>query len=60
MAGDGLGAVFESAPEAVSAALDAQRGFGAAAWPTTVPLRVRMGVHTGTAEERDGDYLERR
>jgi predicted ATPase/class 3 adenylate cyclase len=56
-AGDGLGAVFESAPEAVGAALDAQRAFGAVSWPTTVPLRVRMGVHTGEAEERDGDYF---
>ena len=56
-AGDGVGAVFGSAPEAVGAALDAQRAFAAVAWPTTVPLRVRMGVHTGAAEERDGDYL---
>ena len=56
-AGDGLGAVFGSAPEAVGAALDAQRAFEAVTWPTTVPLRVRMGVHTGAAEVRDGDYF---
>jgi class 3 adenylate cyclase len=56
-AGDGVGAVFDSAPAALVAALDAQRSFGAVAWPTTAPLRVRMGVHTGAAEERDGDYL---
>jgi predicted ATPase/class 3 adenylate cyclase len=56
-AGDGVAAVFESAPEAVGAAIDAQRALAAAAWPTTVPLRIRMGVHTGVAEEREGDYL---
>jgi predicted ATPase/class 3 adenylate cyclase len=56
-AGDGLGAVFGSAPEAMVAAIDAQRAFEAVSWPTTVRLRVRMGVHTGAAEERDGDYL---
>ena len=56
-AGDGVAAVFESAPEAIDAAVDAQRAFEATTWPTTVPLRVRMGVHTGVAEERHGDYL---
>ena len=27
------------------------------AWPAEVPLRVRMGVHLGTVQERDGDYF---
>ena len=27
------------------------------AWPTATPIRVRMGLHTGEAELRDGDYF---
>ena len=32
-------------------------GVGGGPWPAGVPLRVRMGLHTGEAEERDGDYF---
>jgi predicted ATPase/class 3 adenylate cyclase len=53
--GDGVHAVFATAPDAVAAALEAQRVFGAADWGAT-PLRVRMGLHTGATELRDGDY----
>jgi predicted ATPase/class 3 adenylate cyclase len=56
-AGDGFGAVFRHAGQALGAALDAQQALAAEVWPTTSPLRVRMGIHTGPAEERDGDYL---
>jgi class 3 adenylate cyclase len=60
--GDGYHAVFETATDAVSAALDAQRALVAEAWdafglPATEPLRVRMAIHTGVAELRDGDYF---
>lgn len=54
--GDGRFAVFASASDAVTAALAIQRAFAAEPWPTPRPLRVRMGVHTGEAELRDGDY----
>src|SRR4051812_11993580 len=54
--GDSRFAVFPSAPNAVSAALAIQRAFAAEAWPTPSPIRVRIGVHTGEAELRDGDY----
>jgi predicted ATPase/class 3 adenylate cyclase len=54
--GDGLGAVFARAPDGVAAACDAQRLIGSEAWPGR-PLRVRMALHTGDAEERDGDYF---
>ena len=37
--------------------LDAQRGFAAEPWGEAGPLRVRMALHTGEAEERDGDYF---
>src|SRR5215467_12392216 len=43
--------------DAIGAALDAQMGLSAEAWRETGPLLVRMGVHTGEAQERDGDYF---
>jgi predicted ATPase/class 3 adenylate cyclase len=54
--GDGVHAAFGEPHEAVLAAVDAQRALDAEAWPETGPLRIRMGVHTGPAEVRDGDY----
>ena len=56
-AGDGFGAAFASAPEAVAAAVDAQRSLGSASWPGEVAVRVRMGLHSGTATERNGNYF---
>ena len=44
--GDGLAAVFASAPDAVKAVLDAQQRLGDEPWGATGPLRVRMGLHT--------------
>jgi len=46
--GDGVCAVFESATRAVAAALQAQ---------SELELRVRIGLHTGEAEEREGDFF---
>jgi predicted ATPase/class 3 adenylate cyclase len=54
--GDGLHAVFATAPDATAAALDAQQQLLGEVWPLPEPLRVRMGLHTGHAEMRDGDY----
>jgi predicted ATPase/class 3 adenylate cyclase len=56
-AGDGVGAVFGRAANAIAAALTAQRELSAEAWVGGPVLRVRMGVHTGEAEERDGDFF---
>jgi len=56
-AGDGVGAVFGRAANAIAAALAAQRDLCAEAWVGGPVLRVRMGVHTGEAEERDGDFF---
>jgi class 3 adenylate cyclase len=56
-AGDAFGAAFGRAAAAVSAALDAQRVLQAEEWPAGVGLRVRMGLHTGEAFERGGDYF---
>jgi predicted ATPase/class 3 adenylate cyclase len=55
--GDGMAAAFGSASRAVSAALAAQRSLEAEPWPTATPLRVRMALHTGEADRRDGDYF---
>ena len=54
--GDGLAAVFARAPDGVAAACQAQRLLGSEAWPDS-PIRVRMALHTGEAEQRDGDYF---
>jgi predicted ATPase/class 3 adenylate cyclase len=54
--GDGFHAVFSTGADAVAAACRAQVELQAAAWGSTGPLRVRMGLHTCEAEVRDGDY----
>jgi predicted ATPase/class 3 adenylate cyclase len=55
--GDGFGAAFSRAGEAVAAALAAQRALADQEWPEAAVLRVRMGLHTGEADERGGDYF---
>jgi predicted ATPase/class 3 adenylate cyclase len=55
--GDGLAAAFQSASAAVICAVDAQSLLGRQSWGTRRPLRVRMGLHTGEAELRGGDYF---
>jgi predicted ATPase/class 3 adenylate cyclase len=54
--GDGVHAVFVGAHAGVAAALDAQLALSREPWPETASIQVRMGLHTGTAELRDGDY----
>ncbi len=55
--GDGLAAAFQAATPAIAATLDAQAQLAEEGWPTPSPIRVRMGLHTGEAESRDGDYF---
>jgi predicted ATPase/class 3 adenylate cyclase/DNA-binding SARP family transcriptional activator len=55
--GDGFAAAFGSASNAAAAAVDAQRALIAQPWPADAHIKVRMGLHTGTAHERDGDYF---
>ena len=54
--GDAFHAAFARAPDALAAAVHAQRRLEAEPWGEISPLRVRMALHTGAAEERDGDY----
>ncbi len=55
--GDGFGVAFASVADAVNAALGVQRAMLAERWPDPVELRVRIGIHTGEAIERDSDYF---
>jgi class 3 adenylate cyclase len=54
--GDAIQAAFALPADALAAALAAQRELGAAEWPTSASLRVRMGLHTGPAEPAGADY----
>src|SRR5215211_4218387 len=55
--GDAFCAAFPTAPDALEAALEAQRRLGEEQWDQSSPLRVRVALHMGVAEERDGDYF---
>jgi adenylate cyclase len=55
--GDAFCAAFHTASDGLAAALDAQRAFHTERWPEPVKLRVRMALHTGAVEARDGDYF---
>lgn len=54
--GDGFHAAFAVAHDAIDAAVAAQLALASEPWSETGPLLVRMGVHSGPAELRDGDY----
>src|SRR5215813_900847 len=50
--GDAFCAAFGAAPNAVEAALDAQRALQSEIWDEQIgSLRVRIGLHTGLTEE---------
>ena len=55
--GDGAMAVFTDASRAVEAAVSIQRAMTAREWPGIGRLRLRMGLNTGVADTRDGDYF---
>jgi class 3 adenylate cyclase/outer membrane protein assembly factor BamB len=55
--GDGFNAAFERPIEAARAALHAQDLLEQTVWPTEDPIKVRMGIHTGIAEARGGDFF---
>jgi len=55
--GDGMLAAFMQAPHALAAALEVQRALQAEEWGAGGPLRVRMALHTGVAQLRNGDYF---
>ncbi|HSC73637.1 MAG TPA: response regulator [Gaiellaceae bacterium] len=55
--GDEFFVVFPSARAAADSVVAAQRAFAEHEWPGGVDLRVRMGMHTGEPNIRDGTYF---
>jgi predicted ATPase/class 3 adenylate cyclase len=55
--GDAIYAAFASTLDAVQAALAGQRAIAAEPWDTSTALHVRMALHSGVVEERNGDYF---
>ena len=53
--GDGVHAVFSTVVDAINAAIVAQRNFQLPI--NHVEIKIRMGMHTGEAELRAGDYF---
>ncbi|HLA07786.1 MAG TPA: adenylate/guanylate cyclase domain-containing protein, partial [Anaerolineales bacterium] len=54
--GDAFCAAFQTASQALFAAIDAQRSLFREAWGEAT-IKVRMGLHTGDTVERDNDYF---
>ena len=57
LAGDAFAVAFHTPAEAIDAVERMQRDLTSEPWPEHTPIRVRIGVHTGTSEERNGDYF---
>jgi predicted ATPase/class 3 adenylate cyclase len=55
--GDAFCAAFARAKDAVAAMLAAQQALAGADFSAVDGLRVRAALHTGTSDERDGDYF---
>jgi len=54
--GDSTVSVFDSAPDALEAALAATRALADAPWPDGLRIAVRFGLHSGEADRRGADY----
>ncbi|WAC94290.1 BTAD domain-containing putative transcriptional regulator [Mycobacterium sp. Aquia_213] len=57
--GDATFSVFERPSAAAAAAIELQDTIIHEPWPSREPIRVRMALHTGEVELRDGDYFGR-
>ncbi|WP_156766865.1 BTAD domain-containing putative transcriptional regulator, partial [Mycobacterium sp. E796] len=57
--GDATFSVFERPSAAAAAALELQDAITNEPWALREPMRVRVALHTGEAEFRDGDYFGR-
>jgi class 3 adenylate cyclase len=56
ISGDAFCVAYATALDAIAAAISAQRALQAEVW-REAPIRVRMGLHTGSAMARDGEYV---
>lgn len=54
--GDSFFSVFPTAAAAVETAAAVQARLAAGPWPEGIVIRVRMGLHTGDGDYRDGEY----
>jgi predicted ATPase/class 3 adenylate cyclase/tetratricopeptide (TPR) repeat protein len=54
--GDSRFAVFARGTDAVAVAVALQKALSTEPWPTPRPIKVRLALHTGEADLRDGDY----
>ncbi|WP_077088814.1 BTAD domain-containing putative transcriptional regulator [Mycobacterium rhizamassiliense] len=57
--GDATFSVFDRPSAAAAAALELQEAIGHEPWELREPMRVRVALHTGEVELRDGDYFGR-
>jgi DNA-binding NarL/FixJ family response regulator/class 3 adenylate cyclase len=55
--GDEFFVVFADAKAAADAVVAAQKAFAQHAWPSNTEFRVRVGLHTGEPNLRDGTYF---
>src|ERR671920_1480263 len=55
--GDEFFVVFSDARAAAESLVSAQHAFAAHEWPSGVQFRVRMGMHTGEPNIREGTYF---
>ena len=55
--GDAFCAAFVRPSDALAAARAAQRALLAEPWPAPIAIKVRMALHAGNADVRDGDYF---
>ncbi len=55
--GDAFCVAFDTAHDALTGAVAAQRALQAVTWDSVGEMKVRMALHTGAAEQRDGDYF---
>ncbi len=57
--GDATFSVFDRPSAAAAAAIELQEAIGQEAWPLADRMRIRVALHTGEVEFRDGDYFGR-
>ena len=57
--GDATFSVFDRPSAAAAAALELQEAIAYEPWALREPMRIRVALHTGEAEFRDGDYFGR-
>jgi predicted ATPase len=55
--GDAFCAAFSSAPEALGAAISAQRALHDEDWEQEAMIRIRVALHMGAVDEQGGDYF---